>query len=72
MFSLVSHPLVRATNLREFDHTSLLDRPPDAEALSWLGGLETCSWALMLGGDVSYRALGPSCWSNQIRQPFFS
>ena len=26
--------------------------PPDAEALSWLGGLEASSWALMLGGGV--------------------
>ena len=24
--------------------------PPDAEPLSRLGGLETCSWALMPGG----------------------
>ena len=32
--------------------------PPDAEALSWLGGLGAGSWALMLGGHVFLPDLG--------------
>ena len=32
--------------------------PPDAEALSWLGGLGAGSWALMLGGGVFLPDLG--------------
>ena len=32
--------------------------PPDAEALSWLGGLGADSWALMLGGGVFLLDLG--------------
>ena len=36
----------------------LRSAPPDAEALSWLGGLGAGSWALMLGGGVFLPDLG--------------
>ena len=35
-----------------------LFRPPDAEALSWLGGLGAGSWTLMLGSGVFLPDLG--------------
>ena len=41
-----------------FESAFSWDSPPDAEALSWLGGLGAGSWALMLGGGVFLPDLG--------------
>ena len=52
-FSLLMSAVCGAGDLA---HTA--SHPPDAEALSWLGGLGAGSWALMLGGGVFLPDLG--------------
>ena len=53
------------------DGLSQQKHPPDAEALSRLGGLETGSWVLMPGEDVFLAGLwGPAVSLTKLVSPF--